>query len=206
MPLRQAVLKGHMGNLHVYLKQYAPILRRLHLEHVFQVRLPCLVYRNLVRRVFVVGSQIYGCTTFGYTQDEADASMGMDTQQDGSPALKTPAPRIALDHLCLAWKLSGDPSYPSSAITSTPRFSWNRNQEGLDQNVLNDMLFMLGRLIDAGLIKGHVLPFNQCMVLSRKQPFPALSVVMPRLMAAEQWWAPIATDRRIVEGEANEDD
>jgi hypothetical protein len=55
------------------------------------------------------------------------------------------------------------------------------------------------RLIESGFLRGVINGASQCVVVSRKEPFPALSQVCFRWMSRELWHEPRMLSRQIVD-------
>lgn len=181
----QAIQKGNMAQV-THLLDTQPLWTQRRLYHLLSTRLQHHVRRNLVRRVFLVGSSILGSQTFGYTPTSVATTSGGDMDMDGGASTTMagrPPPRIMLDDVSVAWRVAGGPPLTADA--------W---------------LMVMARLVDSGLVKGHVLPANRCVVVSRKMAFPPLRPVIHRLIEEEVWWRPQHADRQIMQDGGDDDD
>jgi hypothetical protein len=186
--------------------QVKKFLMHHHLYNVLRWRCELLIWRNLLRRIFIVGSCVPGGGTFGFTTSaweiENDGGMAVDASSGSGSG----PPRIAFSDIAVAIKLSTPAAEGEQRADLNCWANWNWPQSEAD---LFETVFCLAtRLIESGLLKGYISPSNQCIVISRKQPFPVPSEAVKRLMEKEQWWKPRSTDRRniIEDDEDYEDD
>lgn len=194
------------GNMHGFVQALdgpnQPFFIKFHLYNILRVRCEYLVHRNLLKKVFIIGSSITTCGTFGYNAANTSDDIGMDVDAtaSASAATTTQTPRIDFVDIATALLAVKDPSY-LDALEDTENAESTSGPKYHSETII----CLLSQMVDAGLVKGYVSLSKQCLVVSRKMPFPELTEAMDRLISRERWWVARVARRNNV-GDDEDDD
>eukprot|EP00158_Paraphelidium_tribonemae_P009214 Partr_v1_DN28805_c2_g1_i1_m33002 putative PCI domain containing 2 len=167
---------------------------RHHIYNVLRWRSQLVLYRNLLKRVFIIGSSIPTSLTNGYSpltnSPVITASVfGVSTSSATSSLDNSQPHRISFRDVITGLQVSGDPLFidriktPSSLFTETAldkenfaKAGWKAEEVALNVAVIG----LISRLAEVGLVKGQIVPSNSCIVVSKKSPMPPLFAVLSK--------------------------
>ena len=177
---------------------------RNHIYNVLKWRCQLILYRNLFKRTYIIGSTIAGGSTFGYSSLPSAESMGnlfnISAQQSQSSGQAPP--RVSFADLGTALQLTGDPMFAgleTENISPDGTIILQKHDESAIERRNAFVVGILSRLVEAGFVKGNISLSNGCIVVSRAAAFPPLQPTIVKLIEKEMWDTPKGDSRQIVE-------